>query len=108
LHRALDDDGDLPFAYWVSRVCEEFQCLPSAAEQEMRRQPVGWIEEVIEARHYAKAKAIYDHAPDKTDVVKHDPLLQLVEENEYAHAKDLIVRRRAHAKAQGKKGTPGG
>lgn len=100
MHRALDDDGALPFAYWISRVCEEFQCLPSEAERELRRQPVGWIEEVIEARHYAKAKEVYDRAPNKADVVKNDPLLRLVEENEYDHAKALIVRRRERLKRE--------
>jgi hypothetical protein len=66
--------------------------------RELRRQPVGWVEEVIEARHYAKAKTLYDRAEDKTAVTKGDALMQLVEENEYAHAKARLVRRRAAQK----------
>lgn len=103
----MDGDGEVPFAYWVSRVCEEFQCLPSEAERELRRQPVGWIEEVVEARHYAKAKDVYDRAADKSAVVKGDALMRLVEENEYDHAKALIVRRREQAEAK-KRGGGGG
>lgn len=62
---------------------------------ELRRQPIGWVEEIIEARHYAKAKARYDAAEDKAAIVKGDDLMRLVEENEYEHAGDLIKRRRA-------------
>lgn len=68
---------------------------------------MGWIEEVIEARHYAHAKAVYDRAEDKTTVTKKDPLMQLVEEIEYGHAKDLILRRRARMQKQ-KAGGDGG
>ena len=97
MHRALDDDGALPETYYLSRICEEFGCLPSEAERELRRQPVGWLEEIIEARHYAKAKSVYDKAENKSAVTKDDPLMRLVEENEYAHAKAHILRRRALA-----------
>jgi tRNA isopentenyl-2-thiomethyl-A-37 hydroxylase MiaE len=95
LHRALDDDGPLPQSYYIARICEEFQCLPSDADRELRRQEVGWLEEIIEARHYAKAKALYDRSEDRPALVKGDPLMRLVEENEYEHAGDLIKRRRA-------------
>lgn len=69
--------------------------MPSEAARELRRQPVGWVEEVIEARHYARAKQVYDKAEDKRAVVKGDALMQLVEELDYDHAKALILRRRA-------------
>jgi len=95
LHRAIDGDGPLPDAYIIGRVCEEFGCLPSEAERELMKQPVGWVEEVIEFRHYAKAKLIYDRADDKSAVTKGDSLMQLVEENEYAHAGEVIRRRRS-------------
>lgn len=94
LHRSLDGDGPLPDEYIIGRICEEFGCLPSEAERELRRQPVGWIEEIIELRHYAKAKLIYDRADDKSAVTKGDPLMQLVEANEYEHAGEVIRRRR--------------
>jgi hypothetical protein len=73
--------------------------VPSVAIQELRRHPVGWVEEIIEARHYAKAKLIYDRAEDKRTVTKDDDLMKLVEQNEYEHAGDLLKRRRAE-KAQ--------
>lgn len=98
LHRSLDDDGPLPLAYLISRICEEFCCLPSAAMAELRSQPVGWIEEVMEARLYAKAKQRYDLADDKAIVGKEDPMTRAVMENEFAHAKEHILRRRARMK----------
>jgi hypothetical protein len=84
-------------AFFISRICDEFSCLPSDAEAELRRQPVGWVEEVVEARHYARAKAKYDAAEsaDRAALVKGDDLMRMVEENEYEHAGDLIKRRRA-------------
>ena len=88
----------LPDTYLIGRLCEEFGCLPSEAERELRRQPVGWLEEIVEARHYAKAKAIYDKADDKSVVTKGDPLMRLVEENEYEHAGILLRRHRARVK----------
>lgn len=34
--------------------------MPSAAAREMEETPVGWVFEVIEARHYAHAKSVMD------------------------------------------------
>jgi hypothetical protein len=90
----------LPEAYYLSRICEEFGCLPSEAERELRRQPVGWLEEIIEAKHYARAKAVYDRTSNKADVTLGDPMMHLVEENEYEHAGMIIARRRAQMKGR--------
>jgi hypothetical protein len=46
----------------VSRLCEEFHCVPSVAWQEWMEAPAGWLEEIIEARHYAICKARLDAA----------------------------------------------
>ena len=55
LHRYLDGDPSAPqpFDWWLSRVCEEFHCLPDAALIAHGRLPVGTIERIIEARAYA-------------------------------------------------------
>lgn len=53
---------------------------------------------MIEARNYAKAKLLYDRTDDKAALVKGDPLMRLVEENEYEHAGLIIARRRAAAR----------
>jgi hypothetical protein len=68
LHRALDGDAPQPLAYRISRICEEFQCLPSAALRELERLPAGFLEDVIEARYYARAKADFDGA--ETDAAR--------------------------------------
>jgi hypothetical protein len=54
--------------------------LPSEAEAEMARQPVGWIEEVIEAGSYADLKALYDNATTDEAVKRlpDTPLMELV------------------------------
>jgi hypothetical protein len=62
-------------------VCEEFPCLsPSTALREWQRLPVGLLEDVIEARAYARLKAAYDHAttPAARSALPATPLLELV------------------------------
>jgi len=51
--------------------------LPSAALKELDDAPVGWINEVIEARQYARAKAMFD-AADTPDAVKRLPQTELM------------------------------
>jgi hypothetical protein len=61
-------------------VCDVFHCLPSEAEAELARAPVGWIEEVIEAGNYADMKALYDGATTDEAVKRlpDTPLMELV------------------------------
>jgi hypothetical protein len=62
-------------------VCEEFPCLsPSTALREWQRLPVGLLEDVIEARTYARLKAAYDAAttPRRASALPATPLLDLV------------------------------
>jgi len=44
----------------VSRVCEEFGCLPSQARAEMDQDADGLLWRVIEARRYERAKAVVE------------------------------------------------
>ena len=44
----------MPYDLWLSRLSEEFGCLPSAAIREWQRAPDGLLERIIEARHYAR------------------------------------------------------
>lgn len=50
----------------VSRVCEEFHCLPSAAIRELMSDPANMALDIIELRAYASAK----HAVDTTELKK--------------------------------------
>lgn len=67
----------MPFALWVGRLCEAFQCLPSAALAEYDRLPVGVLEEIIEARAFARMKGIVDRARRPEDIPD-SPLADLV------------------------------
>jgi hypothetical protein len=70
-------------AYWISRICDEFPCYgPREAEQAWETAPVGWFEEIIEARHYARMKSLFDHV-DSDEAAKRlpdTPLMTLVKE----------------------------
>ena len=80
-------------AFWISRVCEEFGCLPSAAEAELNRQPVGWLEEIIEARRYAETKRAFDGAKDKRDVPLTLPLYAVVKAITFDLAEEELEKR---------------
>jgi hypothetical protein len=52
-----------PVAFYWSRMCEEFPGrLPTEIQAEQARLPVGFLEEIIESRSYARA-----HAANKVD-----------------------------------------
>lgn len=66
--------------WWLSRVCEEFGCLPSAAWRELRQAPAGLIEDICEMRAYAKAWRAYEDAGHMDDGpmrrrIMNDPLV---------------------------------
>ena len=68
-------------------MCEEFgDILPSEALRELDRVPVGFVEDVMEARAYARAKAVYESATTATAVaaLPSSPLITLVREIEFA------------------------
>ena len=78
----------------MSRLCEEFHCLPSAAWREWRRLPAGMLERILSVRAYARMKATYDARGRGT---VDPPLLltvreidfQLVQEARDARAREL-------------------
>jgi len=47
---------DAPEEWFVSRVCEEFGCLPSEALAELQDGPTRLVLDVMELRAYAEAK----------------------------------------------------
>lgn len=67
-------------------MCEEFHCIPSVAELELRRNP-DVVFEILRLRAYASAKRTYD-AFDRMDRrerdrLNADPLIQLVQQTEF-------------------------
>jgi len=60
----------------ISRICEEFHCLPSQAIREWDDDAYGLALDVIELRGYARAKRAWDDATDAQDADATDRLLQ--------------------------------
>ena len=52
----------MPEEWWLSRLCEEFNCLPSDALREVMRAPFGLLERIIESRAYAYMKRQWENA----------------------------------------------
>lgn len=61
----------------MSRLCEEFSCLPSQAIREWREAPDGLIEDILEARVVAETWRIWSRAERKSDLPA-SPMLDLV------------------------------
>lgn len=95
LCRGLDGTGPLPFEYWIGRLCEEFHCLPSEAFREWLTVPADFLEHVIEARHFAKAKATFDAAEKPSDLPKSEAI-DLVKMIELEVKREDLAAREAH------------
>jgi hypothetical protein len=70
LQLALDGDpGTPPPGEWiVSRICEEFGCLPSQAVRELEDGDADLVFTILEYRSYARAKQTIDAAQSAADV----------------------------------------
>jgi hypothetical protein len=58
----------------MSRLCEEFHCLPSEAYREWRTVREGLLEEILEARAFASIKQASDRGVKYSDMPS-SPLL---------------------------------
>lgn len=63
----MEGEGEPPWEWIVSRVCEEFGCLPSDAVRELMDDPAGLALDVMELRAYARAKEALDSAKKAGD-----------------------------------------
>lgn len=73
----------------ISRICEEFQCLPSQAVREWDADDEGLVLDVMELRGYARAKQAWDQATESGDEkavsrLVQDEAVKRVAEMEYA------------------------
>lgn len=97
LFLAIEGRGPQPFPYWLGRLCEEFHCLPSQAYQEWLRTPCGLLEEIIEARVFVAAKAIYDRAHSAKDIPQ-EPIYDLIREVDFELAAEHLAEQKAMRK----------
>jgi len=78
----------------VSRLCEEFHCLPSQAAAELATE-YGWEAlEIMEARAYAHAKARFDAAKSAEDLPD-TPVMELVKDIAFDLAREAMERAKA-------------
>ena len=58
----------MPTSLWLAGLCEAFPGrFPSEVLDEIDRLPAGMLDEVVEARHYRRAKAMVDAATTEAD-----------------------------------------
>ena len=65
----------------ISRVCQEFKCLPSEAQRELHRDPY-LVFDILELRHYAQMRDAILNAKKEEDVPKGDPMALIAAELE--------------------------
>lgn len=83
LRAVLNGGPEPPPDEWViSRVCEEFGCLPSQARRELEDADADLVFTILEMRSYAAAKRIVDNAKKKDDLKMSDPAIRRVFEIE--------------------------
>lgn len=70
-------EGPPPEEWIISRVCEEFHCLPSQAVRELEHGDAPLLFTILELRAYARAKAELDSTDDQSKV-KVTPAIALV------------------------------
>ncbi len=101
MHRFLaGEPAPYQAAFWTSRVCEEFHIDPMRADAVMAWAPAGWLEEVIEARHYADTYHQVMAASKPSDVPS-SPLVDLVREIELDRADKALRAKQRKDRARG-------
>jgi hypothetical protein len=84
LHRALDyvPDATAPYEWMISRFCEEFNCRPSEAIDELENDPNRLAETIMVLRSYSTIKDLVDKRIAGQQVsVPDTPLLKIVLKN---------------------------
>jgi hypothetical protein len=98
VHRHLDDaSAPCPSSLWLSGLCEAFPGrLPTEILAEMRRLPVGTIEDLLEAGAYRQAKRMTDDAstPAQQKALPQTPLFDLVKTITVALVREEMDRKR--------------
>ncbi len=80
-----DPDAAAPYAWLVSRVCEEFHCLPKDAETAIEEDEEGLIFEVMDLRALAATKREFDHAVEQGKTIDQpSPMMRELMQLEYA------------------------
>ena len=85
------EGADAPYEWLVSLVCEEFNCLPSAARRELDHDPDHMALQIMSMRAFARTKAAYDQDGDKAKV-PNAALLALVKEIDFGIVTERLAR----------------
>ena len=62
----------------ISRICEEFHCLPDQAEALWLDDEQGRVAEILTLRSYARAKSEYDMVGGKIEKLEQTPVMDEV------------------------------
>jgi hypothetical protein len=82
----------VPWEWVISRVCEEFHCLPSQAVRELEQDPDRLALNILSLRDYARAKRVYDSTTDSSKLPE-SPVMSEVMVNDFALHRERLARR---------------
>ena len=100
LFRALNEEEDAPYEWMISRVCEEFNVLPSAAIRELENDAEHLVFSILTCRAFARAKELYDRAKTEKEMngLPKSRIMELVKEIDFDIAREDIAR--AHRESE--------
>ena len=78
----------------ISRVCEEFNVLPSAAIRELENDPEHLVFSILACRAFANAKELYDRAKTEKEMndLPKSRIMDLVKEIDFDIAREDIAQ----------------
>lgn len=75
-------DADVEWTWMLSRVCQDFHCMPDAAEALLMDDDAQYAVAIMELRAYAAAKASFDAVGGKLEKLDQSPLMDMVVQND--------------------------
>lgn len=89
----------MPDEWFISRVCEEFHCLPRQAVKAIEEDEGFLLFKILEYRAYSRAKEVYDSTP--MEKRPNNALIRKVSDVTMDLAKERINRMKAAGKDNG-------
>ena len=80
----------------ISRICEEFHCLPTRAALELDQDPEQMALHILPLRAFQRAKSLHDSADtaEKRKRLPDSPLIDFIQEIEFERAREELEARR--------------
>lgn len=90
-----DEETECVRLWTISRLCDEFRCLPAQAERLWLDDPGDTAIQIVELRAYAAALRAYQQVDGKIDKLDESPMMDRVLDNIFALHRERVAAREA-------------